>query len=120
MQPFRQVGLSVAVAAGTPNTPVPAANPEAAVLLVTNESATVWGYFSPMIGADDGTAWPPVITPAVGSTPASTTHPIPAAGLGTPIPPNGQVFVAVSRSIDHYAAQGTALVVTPVELLKTQ
>ncbi len=114
MQPFRQTGLTVAVPAGTPNTAI---TQQSSVVLVTNINATTWGYFSAMVGADDGTAWPPVIT---AGPPASTTKPIPAALLGVPIPPGRQVLVAIPGTADHYAAQTTELYVTPVELLKSQ
>ena len=112
MLPFRQTGLTVAVTEGTPNVAI---TQQSAVVLVTNTNTT-WGYFSTMLGADSGT-WPPVITTT--PPPPTTTNPIPAAGLGVPIPPNGQVQVAVPGNADHYAAQGVALLVTPIEILRS-
>lgn len=106
MLPFRQTGLTVAVPAGTPNTPI---TQQSATVLVTNINTT-WGYFSAMVGADSG-SWPPSGSPS--------TNPIPTALLGVPIPPNGQVQVAIPGSADHYAAQTTELYVTPIEILKS-
>lgn len=135
MQPFHAVGLTVAVPVGTPATPAtgtpvntpenpdptapyPQPNAESAVVLVSNQSTSVWGYFTAMDGVDDGSPWPPVFTTVGGVT--TVSKPIPAVPLGVPVPPGGQILVDIAPSVTYYAAMGVELYVTPVEMLKTQ
>lgn len=93
MQPVRQLGPTVAVAAAAA---VANTNPSS-VVLVANASTTTMAYFS-----------------------AQATNAAPAAATGVPIPPGDAVPVAIPENTTYYGAFGSALTVTPVEMMRSQ
>lgn len=93
MQPVRQIGPTVAVTAGG----TAAITNPSSVVLVANASATVMAFFS-----------------------AQATNATPGAGVGMPIPPLQSIPVAIPGNASYYGANGAALSVTPVEMMKSQ
>lgn len=92
MQPVRQTGPTLAVAAGA----TVAVTKPSSVVLVANTTAAL-AYFS-----------------------AQSTNAAPVAAAGVPIPANNVLAVAIPESTAYYGAFAGALTVTPVEMLKTQ
>lgn len=84
---FQQIGATVALVAGTP---LAADVGGVTELLVSNESATTWGYFS-----------------------LTQTAVAPGAGVGVPVAPNSQIVVRTTSTAAYWNAVGAGLTVTP-------
>lgn len=93
MQPVRQIGPTVAVGSGA----TAAITNPSSVVLVANASTTVMAFFS-----------------------AQATNAAPGAGTGVPIPPLHSVPVSIPQNATYYGANGAALSVTPVEMMRSQ
>lgn len=92
MQPVRQAGPTVAVAAGATT----AVTKPSSVVLVANTTATI-AYFS-----------------------AQSTNAAPASATGVPIPANNVLAVAIPENTAYYGAFTGGLTVTPVEMMRSQ
>lgn len=94
MLPIRQVGPTKTVTAGSTSS---IDYPSAAVLLTHATAGSGSSYFSALI----------------------TGQAAPASGLGVPVNPGDKLIVALPTDATLYAVQGSDLMVTPVEILRS-